>query len=105
MSMRKEIPKMSNAGIDRALDVLIDVFREHRELLDALFEANGVLRSTMSIAERRGSETNWESYEKHLSAVLVKQHALLSRLGAYDAAYRAREGDAPSHFPKGPDHD
>lgn len=28
---RREVAKMSNAGIDRAFDVMIDIYREHIE--------------------------------------------------------------------------
>ena len=39
-----------------------------------LREANDLLRTMNSIVKRKGSETNWESLDKKLADVLLKQH-------------------------------
>ena len=77
---RREISKMSNDAVDLAIDVLIDVFREQIEMHNALKEANSLLRSMNSIAERNGAETNWNAFRKKLSGTLAQEHQLLTRL-------------------------
>lgn len=50
---------------------------EKNRLWSALKEANEVLRSAHSVAERRGAETNWEPFTKRIDGVLKEQHALM----------------------------
>jgi len=44
---------------------------------DFLTEANDLLRSAHSIAERKGENTNWEVWRKRLETVLVEQNQFL----------------------------
>lgn len=46
-------------------------------LLELLTEANSLLRSASSIADREGKSTNWEAYSKQIKAALAKQHAVI----------------------------
>lgn len=50
---------------------------DNATLFVALKEANGLLRSAHSIAERNGSQTNWEAFRGQLKKALDKQHAIL----------------------------
>jgi len=44
---------------------------------ELLMEANSVIRSFCSIAERKGDHTNWDSYEKRIDEILKEQHEYL----------------------------
>ena len=41
---------------------------------ELLIEANGIIRSFYSIAQRKGSITNWEAFENRVSQILKEQH-------------------------------
>jgi len=43
-------------------------------LKDALEDANGLCRSAMAIAKRRGIQTNWTAFEDQLKDSLERQH-------------------------------
>ena len=49
------------------------------DLLAFMFESNENLRSALSIAERKGIDTNWEAFEKKLRELLLRQHAYYYR--------------------------
>lgn len=46
---------------------------EHELLMDA----NQIIRSAHSIAERKGADTNWEYFEKRVKEILKEQHKFL----------------------------
>ena len=46
-------------------------------LFEELKEANQVLRSAYSISKREGKECNWDAFNKTVSALLEKHHAII----------------------------
>lgn len=50
---------------------------DEKEYLDALREANSLLRSAYQIASREGAKTNWELFRKALMKELMKEHKIL----------------------------
>ena len=54
------------------------------QLIKLLIESNELLRSTNSIAERRGANTNWEAFERRVKDALQRQHQPLIALGTYE---------------------
>lgn len=58
------------------------------KLLEALREANDLLRSTYSIAERKGESTNWDGFSKNVLRALEKQHRLL-----YPSKYNGKSAE------------
>lgn len=53
------------------IDRLVDALTKTRELL---IEANDILRSVSSIADRKGADTNWHAFEKRVKSALKRQH-------------------------------
>ena len=50
---------------------------ENSRLWAALKEANEVLRSCHSVAERKGAETNWPPFTARIADVLKRQHQMI----------------------------
>lgn len=44
---------------------------------EALEEANGLCRSALAVAKRRGESTYWEGFEKRLKESLARQHRVM----------------------------
>lgn len=52
-----------------------------------LIEANSLLRSAYSIAERKGEATNWETFGKRVHTALERQLPMVNALKASDDAF------------------
>lgn len=52
-----------------------------------LIEANSLLRSAYSIAERKGEATNWEAFAKRVYTALERQLPMVNALKADDSAF------------------
>lgn len=50
---------------------------DNSELLERLKQANSLLRSANSIAERKGEQTNWIAFQNQLKKELELQHKIL----------------------------
>lgn len=50
---------------------------ENSRLWTELKEANEVLRSCHSVAERNGAETNWQPFTARIADILKRQHGMM----------------------------
>ena len=66
-----------------------------KPMFEALESANQICRSALSIAERKGSDVNWEAFRLNLRKSLELQHAVLAQIDAALAALA--EQKAPPH--------
>lgn len=53
---------------------------EKPDILEMLQESNDALRSTYSIADREGRDTNWISFKNRIKQLLEKQHKILFKV-------------------------
>ena len=53
---------------------------------NSLIDANQILRSCKSIADRDGKDTNWSGIKAQLERILVNQHELLYPKGTKDSS-------------------
>lgn len=49
---------------------------ENQILKDLLLSANELLRSALSIATRRGEQTNWDAFKKRVAEELEREHPI-----------------------------
>lgn len=62
--------------------VIVDIATRHfiaeiERLQTALEDANGLCRSAMAIAKRRGLRTNWTAFEDQLEGSLIRQREVM----------------------------
>lgn len=80
----RELASPPRDDFDRAVLAILDDFDILAARVELLREAhdlaNGALRSSMSVAERDGRETNWPAYRATLRASLEASHAAINAL-------------------------
>lgn len=78
------MPKAAQRPGESMDDFVARLIAEHEEMAIALRDHNDALRSAHAIAERRGKDTNWDSFFPRVKRILETGHSAsnLARLTA-----------------------